>query len=133
MGREAGGVECRPGLQRGAAGARGPDRSRDAFASAELDLLSAIAAQLGITVQNSQLYERMKERDRLAALGQMAAGLAHEIRNPLGAIKGAAEYDGLDRQVVAFLASEAKAKNPAAIKLLDAICNKYAQMRYEES
>lgn len=67
------------------------DRSRDAFASAELDLLSAIAAQLGITFQNSQLYDRMRERDRLAALGQMAAGLAHEIRNPLGAIKGAAE------------------------------------------
>lgn len=68
------------------------DRFRDAFASAELDVLSAIAAQLGITLQNSQLYERMKERDRLAALGQMAAGLAHEIRNPLGAIKGAAEF-----------------------------------------
>lgn len=68
------------------------DRSHDAFASAELDVVSAIAAQLGITVQNSQLYERMKERDRLAALGQMAAGLAHEIRNPLGAIKGAAEF-----------------------------------------
>jgi len=68
------------------------DRSRDAFASAELDILATIAAQLGITVQNSQLYERMKERDRLAAIGQMAAGLAHEIRNPLGAIKGAAEF-----------------------------------------
>jgi len=33
----------------------------------------------------------MQERDRLAALGQMAAGLAHEVKNPLGAIKGAAQ------------------------------------------
>ncbi len=31
------------------------------------------------------------ERERLATLGEMAAGLAHEIRNPLGAIQGAAE------------------------------------------
>ena len=34
----------------------------------------------------------MKERDRLAALGEMSAGLAHEIRNPLAAIKGAVQY-----------------------------------------
>jgi two-component system, NtrC family, sensor histidine kinase HydH len=51
-----------------------------------------VAASIGVTLQNSQLYERMKERDRLAALGQMAAGLAHEIRNPLGSIKGAAQF-----------------------------------------
>ena len=41
------------------------------------------------SIENSKLYEQMKERDRLAALGEMAAGLAHEIRNPLAAIKGA--------------------------------------------
>lgn len=64
---------------------------RDAFAAGELEVYAGLAAQLGITIQNSKLYERMKERDRLAALGKMAAGLAHEIRNPLGAIKGAAE------------------------------------------
>jgi signal transduction histidine kinase len=67
------------------------ERTSEAFAPDELERLSQVASQLAITVQNSKLYERMKERDRLAALGEMAAGLAHEIRNPLGAIKGAAE------------------------------------------
>ena len=67
------------------------ERLRDAFASEEIELLRGLAGQLAISVKNSNLYERMKERDRLAALGEMAAGLAHEIRNPLGAIKGAAQ------------------------------------------
>jgi two-component system, NtrC family, sensor histidine kinase HydH len=67
------------------------ERLRDAFASDEIELLRGLSAQLAIAVKNSKLYERMKERDRLAALGEMAAGLAHEIRNPLGAIKGAAQ------------------------------------------
>jgi signal transduction histidine kinase len=60
-----------------------------------------------------------RERDRLILLGEMAAGLAHEIRNPLGAIRGAAnlidsgsdpwsrviqeEVDRLNRLVSQFL------------------------------
>ena len=67
------------------------ERMRDAYASDELQRLKHLAAQAATTLRNSKLYEEMKERDRLAALGQMAAGLAHEIRNPLGAIKGAAQ------------------------------------------
>jgi signal transduction histidine kinase len=68
------------------------ERLREAYSSDEIELFRGVATSIGITLQNSQVYERMKERDRLAALGQMAAGLAHEIRNPLGSIKGAAQY-----------------------------------------
>ena len=37
-------------------------------------------------------YEQGERRKRLAFLGTMAAGVAHEVKNPLGAIKGAAQY-----------------------------------------
>jgi signal transduction histidine kinase len=42
-------------------------------------------------LSNLDVYKRQRERERLATLGEMSAGLAHEIRNPLGAIKGAAQ------------------------------------------
>jgi two-component system sensor histidine kinase HydH len=67
------------------------DRVRDAFTPEEITLLETVAAQIGVAIANSRIYTRMKERDRLAALGAMAAGLAHEVKNPLGAIKGAAQ------------------------------------------
>lgn len=38
-----------------------------------------------------ELEEDLKRTDRLALMGTLAAGLAHEIRNPLGGIKGAAQ------------------------------------------
>ena len=68
------------------------DRLRDAFSPEEVQLLRALAAQASIAIENSRLYQRLKQRDRLAALGEMAAGLAHEIRNPLGAIKASAQF-----------------------------------------
>jgi two-component system, NtrC family, sensor histidine kinase HydH len=38
-----------------------------------------------------QTEEQLRRADRLSALGELSAGMAHEIRNPLGSIKGAVE------------------------------------------
>jgi signal transduction histidine kinase len=67
------------------------DRAGGAFDPDDIDTFRQLAVGAARVIESSQAYERVKERDRLAALGEMAAGLAHEIRNPLGAIKGAAQ------------------------------------------
>jgi two-component system sensor histidine kinase PilS (NtrC family) len=45
-----------------------------------------------------RLEERLRHDDRLSALGEFAAGLAHEIRNPLNAIRGSIEMLGEDAE-----------------------------------
>lgn len=72
------------------------DRADSAFDPDDIDTFRQLAIAAARVIESSQAYERVKERDRLAALGEMAAGLAHEIRNPLGAIKGAAQLLATD-------------------------------------
>ncbi len=51
---------------------------------------------------NAQLqasFEQLRRADRLSALGELSAGLAHEIRNPLGSVEGAVQI--LRRQELA--------------------------------
>jgi len=38
-----------------------------------------------------EIEDQLRQADRLTALGELSAGMAHEIRNPLGSIRGAAE------------------------------------------
>ncbi|NWF94062.1 MAG: GAF domain-containing protein [Syntrophaceae bacterium] len=68
--------------------------NRDIYSHEDVELLSTLANQMAIAVENARLYEDLKRSksymrraDRLASLGTLTAGLAHEIRNPLVAIK----------------------------------------------
>ncbi len=64
------------------------------FCPEEVALLSALAGQSAIAIQNARLYEsvvaseeRIRQSERLLLLGEMAAEVAHEIRNPLTVIR----------------------------------------------
>jgi two-component system sensor histidine kinase PilS (NtrC family) len=48
--------------------------------------------------QITAMEEELRRRERLSAVGQLAAGLAHEIRNPLASLSGAIELLGRDRR-----------------------------------
>jgi two-component system, NtrC family, sensor histidine kinase HydH len=104
------------------------DRVSDAFSPDEVALLETLAVQMGVVIENSEQYRRMQERDRLAALGQMAAGLAHEVKNPLGAIKGAAqllsepvegELDPSSREFVGIILEEVERLDRVVRSVLD--------------
>lgn len=105
------------------------DRARGAFDLDDVDTFRNLASAAARVIESSQAYERVKERDRLAVLGEMAAGLAHEIRNPLGAIKGAAQLlipsdsrpteAGETVELLAIIVEEANRLNNVVTRFLD--------------
>nr|WP_255216242.1 GAF domain-containing sensor histidine kinase [Pseudenhygromyxa sp. WMMC2535] len=102
------------------------ERLLEPFSREEVELFESLASQAAITLQNSAVYEQRKERERLAALGEMAAGLAHEIRNPLGAIKGAVQVvepglvdaDAMTKEFLGVIVEEVDRLNRVVVQFL---------------
>ncbi len=88
----------------------------------------AAAQQLAEANRHLQEAEAaMRRSERLAALGQLSAGLAHELRNPLGTMKTSAEMlvksvpqdNGVAREMAGFISTEVDRTNSLITRFLD--------------
>jgi signal transduction histidine kinase len=88
------------------------------------------AAAEQLAEANAQLQQAEEEKrrvDRLAALGQLSAGLAHELRNPLGTIRASSEMltrnlageNEVSREMAGFIASEVDRCNSLITRFLE--------------
>ena len=73
----------------------GPKRSSDPYFTEDIDLITAVASQVGIAsrlhVQIGLAEAEKRRAERMVSFGALARGLAHEIKNPLVAIRTFAE------------------------------------------
>ena len=87
-----------------------PELDEGPFLKEERSLINAIARELGIIIERrlaeeekARLQKQLRHADRLATIGQLAAGVAHELNEPLGNILGFAQLsqqaEGLPEQV----------------------------------
>jgi len=81
------------------------------------EITGAVAVFTDLT-QEKELVARRRETDRLAAIGELAASIAHEIRNPLASIRGSVEMlsgelelEGYQRQLFELVLKESARVN----------------------
>jgi len=77
----------------------GRKSTKESLSRTEIELLNMLLGHAALAFDNAYLFQQQKARlkkmyraDRLATLGQLAAGAAHEIRNPLTSIRSTIQY-----------------------------------------
>jgi signal transduction histidine kinase len=66
-------------------------RHRD-FTPDDVELLTTIGDQIGVAIENSHLQHEILQAERMAAIGRVATGVAHDLRSPLGGILRCSEF-----------------------------------------
>ncbi|HXF29186.1 MAG TPA: GAF domain-containing protein, partial [Chlamydiales bacterium] len=78
--------------------ALGMKKSGEEFTPEDIDILTTLARTLGIAIANARLFDQLSktqaeaaQREKMAVIGTLAAGINHEICNPLGIVRGQCE------------------------------------------
>ena len=117
------------GLSEGVRAVTAGDYTQRVLVSGHDELAELSSTFNHMTVRLAQLHHleaQLRRRDRLHALGEVAMGLAHEIRNPLGIIKTAtqllhrrADLDATDKRHLEYVVSEVSRINDLITEFLD--------------
>jgi signal transduction histidine kinase len=112
-------------------------KNQEPFTEADLEILISLSQQIAVAMENAKLYHRLQEKfeltaqelkaaqeqllrsERLAAMGNLVNGIAHEIRNPIMTIGGFAlriresawENNGLQKYTDIILSETRRLEN----------------------
>lgn len=103
----------------------GPMTTRKPYSIDEVEFFTIFANEISITIERNMLIEKIRDEqvkaaqlERLASLGRLTAGIAHDLRNPIGIISLSAQTilrnpqdEKLHQKMSAFIVEESKRLN----------------------